>query len=609
MLNPAQTEATLRESQRLAAAGRHSEAWAAIAPLRPAIDRHGGALRLYALIAHHVRNTDAAIDALRRIVALENAPPDIVGALADALGNAGRNAEAAEEWARLVQLRPDLADAHLNRAVTLARAGRAEESLAAAEHGLAHFRGHPRLLSARATALKNLGRLPEALAAFDQAVAADPGRALVRYNQAVALRAACRFEESCAAYAEAARLGAAGSEFHANWAAAALEAGRVEEASELYVRAIAEDPANAQAMAALTRLRIEYRPGEDPFAHYAERARTGGSPRAWSEWVEALIANERHAEAGRAGREGLERLDGDAELALLTAFAEGVVGEAGAALAEIARLPSSCIDSPAGLAARAQLALRAHDYAAAAELAERYNAGAVETDQVGWSILGIAWRMLGDPREAWLCDYERLVMTADVPSPEGDVPPAEFAALVAAALDPLHQTREAPGNQSLRHGTQTSGELWAWPDPAIQRFRSAVEAAAARAVAGLPDDPAHPFLRRKSLRFGFSGSWSVRLRGGGGHHVPHFHGHGWMSSAYYARLPAASAEDRAAHAGWIEFGRPPAMFDLDVGPRRVVEPAVGKLVLFPSYMFHGTVPFPKAGGDRLTAAFDYQPLR
>ena len=41
-------------------------------------------------------------------------------------------------------------------------------------------------------------------------------------------------------------------------------------------------------------------------------------------------------------------------------------------------------------------------------------------------------------------------------------------------------------------------------------------------------------------------------------------------------------------------------------PRRVVEPEPGRLVLFPSYMWHGTIPF--GSGDRLTAAFDYQPL-
>ncbi|WP_118857891.1 putative 2OG-Fe(II) oxygenase [Sphingomonas mesophila] len=607
MNNPAALQSSLVRAQQLAAAGRHSEAWTVIAPLRSALDRSGQGLRLYALIAHHTGQIEAAIDALKRIVAIENSPPEILGALADALDGAGRSGEAAEHWTRLVRLRPDLADAHLNRTVTLTKAGKHVAALAAADEGLARFANHPRLLSARATALKNLGRLDEALAAFDRAIAADPARALVRYNQAVALRAACRFDESCAAYAEAARLGASGSEFHSNWAAAELEAGRVDSAADHYRRAISENPANAGAMAALTRLAIEYRSGEGAFDHYAERARAVPTADHWADWAGALIANERHSEAAEIGREGLQRVGAAPELQLFTAFAEGVTGDAAAALAELDCAPGIEQLGQTALAAKGQLALRMHDFARAASLAEQYNAAAGPTDQVGWSLLAIAWRMLGDEREAWLCDYERLVMVTEVPSPDGTHPPAEFARIVAAALDPLHQTLEAPGNQSLRNGTQTSGELFAFDDPIIRQFREAVSDAAAGVVAELPDDPAHPFLRRKSRRFGFSGSWSVRLRGGGGHHVPHFHGHGWMSSAYYARLPESGVEERTRGDGWIEFGRPPAMFDLDIEPRRVVEPVVGRLVLFPSFMFHGTRPFGAGKGDRLTAAFDYQP--
>jgi len=41
-------------------------------------------------------------------------------------------------------------------------------------------------------------------------------------------------------------------------------------------------------------------------------------------------------------------------------------------------------------------------------------------------------------------------------------------------------------------------------------------------------------------------------------------------------------------------------------PRRLVRPSVGKLVLFPSYFWHGTVPF-TADRARLTVAFDVVP--
>jgi hypothetical protein len=41
-------------------------------------------------------------------------------------------------------------------------------------------------------------------------------------------------------------------------------------------------------------------------------------------------------------------------------------------------------------------------------------------------------------------------------------------------------------------------------------------------------------------------------------------------------------------------------------PEHFVEPRAGMLVLFPSYFWHGTVPFHEGGG-RLTAAIDVIP--
>ena len=136
--------------------------------------------------------------------------------------------------------------------------------------------------------------------------------------------------------------------------------------------------------------------------------------------------------------------------------------------------------------------------------------------------------------------------------------------------------------------------------------RAAVSTAAAQAVEKLGDDPDHPFLSRKANKYRFSGSWSVNLKPGRGHHVPHYHSEGWMSSAYYARLPQATRDAQERHDGWIEFGRPPDVFNLDLEPRRVIQPIEGRLVLFPSYMWHGTIPFSE--GERLTAACDYQPI-
>ena len=595
----------LQRALALHQAGKNAEAWMIAAPLRQAIENHGQALRAYALMAGAVDRADEAIDALKRIAALEGDPVEILGAIADTLGKAGRHAEAYDRWSAMVRRYPKVNEAHLNRAVAASSAALHDEAIAAADEGLRHFPGEARLLATKAMALKNGGRVLDAIPIFEQAVAADPKRALTRQNQAVTLRAACRFEEACAAFEHASKLGMKGAPFLANWAAAALEANRIDEAEALYVKALAIDPVQDEARKGLTRLRIEYRGGEDAFAHFEDAAaRQANNPDPWLAWARALIANRRTSEALEVTERGIRSNPASGELRAIRAFARGMTDDPVAALAELEELLRGHPQDSPQRAIVAQIAFRANRPDKAAEVLENRVARNPE-DQLSWAMLGLAWRLLDDPREYRLCDYDRFVMTVDVPPPDGSLEPADYAAEVASILDPLHVASSEPGDQTLRGGTQTSGALFSRPDAAIQRFREAVSRAADQAVSQLPDDPDHPFLSRKSHRFGFSGSWSVRL-GGGGHHVSHVHPEGWMSSAYYARLPTMTPESRSRHEGWIQFGVPPEHLGIELPPRRLVEPRPGRLVLFPSYMWHGTIPF--GDGDRLTAAFDYQPL-
>lgn len=86
-----------------------------------------------------------------------------------------------------------------------------------------------------------------------------------------------------------------------------------------------------------------------------------------------------------------------------------------------------------------------------------------------------------------------------------------------------------------------------------------------------------------------------------GFHSDHVHSQGWISSALYVALPGQTPEGASRHEGWLSLGE---ARDLVPGldPVRLVEPRPGRLVLFPSTMWHGTRPFP--AGERLTAAFD-----
>jgi hypothetical protein len=80
---------------------------------------------------------------------------------------------------------------------------------------------------------------------------------------------------------------------------------------------------------------------------------------------------------------------------------------------------------------------------------------------------------------------------------------------------------------------------------------------------------------------------------------------GWISSCYYVAVPKA-VEDTQARQGWIKFGEPSFPLPLKDAIRRAIQPRPGRLVLFPSYMWHGTIPFHDAQ-PRTTIAFDVIP--
>ena len=84
----------------------------------------------------------------------------------------------------------------------------------------------------------------------------------------------------------------------------------------------------------------------------------------------------------------------------------------------------------------------------------------------------------------------------------------------------------------------------------------------------------------------------------------HLHEDSWLSGAYYVQLPEALSKDDPEHAGWIEFGRPFARLPQwpEQALRRVC-PQVGTLLLFPSYLFHRTLPY-RGEGERISISFD-----
>lgn len=216
-----------------------------------------------------------------------------------------------------------------------------------------------------------------------------------------------------------------------------------------------------------------------------------------------------------------------------------------------------------------------------------------------WALLELAWRVLDDPRHKWLIGQPGLYATMELALSSSQLDD------IAATLRTLHRARSQPIGQSVRGGTQTSGQLFLRTDPQIVLLTDALAVAIRHFVDGLPAaDPGHPLLKHRNMGMAFGPSWSVRFTGGG-HHAAHFHPNGILSSACYIKLPEAIDDDRGKP-GWLEIGGPPPELSIDLPPLETIEPEPGRLVLFPSFLFHGTRPF--TGGERLSVAFDLVPV-
>jgi Putative 2OG-Fe(II) oxygenase len=212
-----------------------------------------------------------------------------------------------------------------------------------------------------------------------------------------------------------------------------------------------------------------------------------------------------------------------------------------------------------------------------------------------------ALRMMGDAFYPTICDYDRFVRTYEIAPPRGYFTAENFNTSLADMLRAQHRGVN-PLEHQIPNGSQTNRNLLHSPDPAIKGFLNAVEGAVRDYISRLKAEPHHPFLRRTRERFRFQGLWSARVLKDG--YLPnHVHDRGWISSAYYvAIMPPERPKD--PRNGWLKFGepnKPPA----NCGPERWLEPKLGQLVLFPSYMWHGTSAF--EGPERLSAAFDIVP--
>lgn len=487
----------------------------------------------------------------------------------------------------------------------LVQQGRAQDALSIVEHFLSSTPAcrvvEP--LQLRAQLLLSLGRPRRAVPAFEIAMAAAPGDGRMLLGLAMA-----HGESGQPEAAEAAARSALAQSFdhpHLRYvlARALFEQDRFVEAEAELRRVVATAPQHLAAHITLAEL-VWMRSGDMGAVSVALDSisdarvlvelrmiksrlwrQTGAEERAYAELEPLLKLHPRHAGLHALAAECSLHMDPERSLALITHALQ--------------------LDS------RSRESHRLHgDILLAAgrpEDAARLAARLLEidgNDVSAFALQAAAWHTLGDPRYAALYDYTRLVWSCRIDTPPGWASLDDYLHDLAASLHARHSQLQAhPPTQSARTGTQIElrpGNPSA--DRVVRAFPAAVDGAIRRYIETVMAAGAGAFSPRSTGRYRFNGMWSVRLKSQG-HHTSHFHGKGWISSACHIEVPASLSDgDRS---GWLKFGH-----ELPAGSAAgyCVKPVPGVLTLFPSWMWHGTVPFAAAPDEhRLSVAFDVVP--
>ena len=590
---------TMRHISELLQSGQYAAAHAKLESVVAANPDYVEGLRLLAGTKQVLGDLAQAESLLRRALEIDAAWPPTLTTLAELLLMTGRSAEAVPFLQRAVRSSP-------RAAFLLARhyldAGRSTAALDVATLWINSGKADLNLAELLVAAYAALGRQNDALAHARRLVAAAPDDPIANYTLALALNAAQQPQESERVARQILTRVRPTAALHYTHARSLIDLERFDEAERALRECVRLEPHRAEAHDRLAQL-IWMRTGN---IEEATRA------------LDQALASYGQDDALWATKAALLQEAGDARAAL-TCLAEraarpqshpNLLIRAGLAALEVEpaaalRFAERALEALPGNPTARKLLCAA--YLGVGEGAEALTEAdsllqASPDDQYLIAMQTTALRLLKDPRYEPLCDYNRMVVPMFLEAPSGWSDLGSFLTELTSSLNALHSPHgHRPLYQSLRRGTETTQDLSRNPDPVIQAlFQSfAAPIARYREHIGQGADP----LRRRNRggRARFNGGWSVRLHSGG-YHTTHVHPRGWISSACYIQLP----DSMPGTEGILSFGAPGVLTSPALDAEFSVRPEVGLLVLFPSYFWHGTLPF-HSQQPRLTVAFDAVP--
>ncbi len=473
--------------------------------------------------------------------------------------NAGRMTEAVEIYQRILEAEPDNADAHHNLAIAWNILGKSQNAASSYRRALAV---RPECVETRnnlGLTLCRIGSIHDGIAEYRNALAINAGFFDAHVNLGVALCTIGKYDEAVTSYEKALTIQPENIVALMNLGDALRGTGRLDNAVDTYKSVVELDPNNAKA-----------------------HNEMGNALRSLGRLDEAIVSYRMAYDA-----------DPDFDIARRNE---------GSTLQEHGRL-NEAIDSlrKANTSlSRANLLECIFETMNKEEFYQELERIAVE-DKVNIGVAAIsayASHQFGseDP-------YPFCVNPLDFVSIKNIKTSSEEGRdLVGSVRNQILEMDLDSGHQSLLNsGFQSGPSLFVDPRGPIAKLRAMLQDEVKSYRSGRADSDCL-FVKEWPENSNMS-AWYVLMEQGG-HLTMHNHPAGWLSGVIYLEMPNRSGDEANIEFGLHGNNLP--IVDHNY-PKKVYQVTEGDLILFPSSLFHRTLPF-HSKGNRLCVSFDLNPV-
>lgn len=599
-MQPEDRMKTLESGLALHRAGSFTAALEAYRKVLKALPNDPDALNLAADASFSIGAYDDAAAFFGKLAATDPKDAQTRFNLGIACRQAGRNGDAATAFESVIRIDPIYPKANFNLGIALEADGRVEEAVAAYERAVAQDPQDVASTANLAGTLAKMRAFNRALVIYDGAIERWPNEPTIRLMQASALREVKLFDRAIEACQIAISAAPDNPDAHAALGLTCALARRHLEAVDACRAALERDPERTATKIVLTGALIELKEFDEALEiSRAVMEIIPGHPAATRYFAVSLLGIGRAEEAIGVFEDLFGSTPDDVDV--IAGYAEAL--ESAGRSSDIAALYTSVIDGkPAAPEPYTEIGkrhLEAGDAVTAfdtvSEAVSRFpgDTGALAIQVISAIAAG------KDSVVDTLHDFDGLMARVNVEAPSGWSSVAEFNSALSTHVRNHPSVAFAPEDHATQDGYHT-GELLLEPMGPVSGLEELIRGAVDGYLKDHPVDPGHPFLARHPGQFGLN-IWAIILQESG-HQIPHIHPAAWISGVYYPRLP--DVIDKTDTSGWIEFGRAPDQFSCGVeGDVITIQPQEGLMILFPSYMYHRTIPF--AGtGTRISVAFD-----